>query len=73
MNKVNTFGTGTRQFAVGVVAAMSLCLAAHAAHAEEAAPQRVVAYADLNIHTPDGAATLYRRRSRCADRRTRWI
>jgi UrcA family protein len=61
MNKLTTVGTATRHVALGVVAAMGFCLAAHAAHADEAAPQRSVGYSDLDTGTSAGAAALYRR------------
>jgi UrcA family protein len=61
MNSIGTFGNGKAHLTLALMTAMGLSLAAHTSYADDAAPQRVVRYADLNTNTPDGVKVLYRR------------
>jgi UrcA family protein len=61
MNSIGTFGNGKAHLTLAIMAAMGLGLAAHTSYADDAAPQRVVRFADLNTNTPEGVKVLYRR------------
>jgi UrcA family protein len=61
MNSNSIFGNGKTHVTLAIMAAMGLGLAAQTTHADEAAPQRVVRFADLDTNTPAGAQAQDRR------------
>jgi UrcA family protein len=61
MNSIGTFANGKAHLTLAILTAMGLSLAALTSHADDAAPQRVVRYADLNTNTQEGVKVLYRR------------